>query len=223
MFGTSLITRPLKIATRGAELTLHGARDAVDLAEALVGLVAKRVIGHNGHGPAGHDTNGHGPAAEPAAWQGPAASSTSSPQDSESPAATTTAPPRPVTTAPEPPEPPEPLEPLVPEPTETVEAEVVDEGPLAPLDPAAGHVTEEAEVVDEVSDPGAEDGAGAQLRVDEPWQGYRQMKAKEIIDRLASSSVEELAAVELFELAGRNRKSVVAAARRALKQASPPR
>ena len=49
------------------------------------------------------------------------------------------------------------------------------------------------------------------------------MKAADIIDRLASASREELAAVELYELAGRNRKSVVVAAQRALKRASPPR
>jgi hypothetical protein len=44
-----------------------------------------------------------------------------------------------------------------------------------------------------------------------------------VIDRLASASVAELAAIELYELSGRNRKSVVAAAQRAQKQASPPR
>jgi hypothetical protein len=44
-----------------------------------------------------------------------------------------------------------------------------------------------------------------------------------VIDRLASASAPELAAIELYELSGRNRKSVVAAAQRAQKQASPPR
>jgi hypothetical protein len=77
--------------------------------------------------------------------------------------------------------------------------------------------------VDEVADPGAEDGAGAQIRIAEPWEGYRVMKAADVIDRLASASAEELATVELYEVAGRNRKSVVAAAQKALKQASPPR
>jgi hypothetical protein len=85
------------------------------------------------------------------------------------------------------------------------------------------HVSEEPELVGGVAEPGAEDGAGAQIHIAEPWDGYRSMKAADIIDRLASSSAAELAAVELYELAGRNRKSVVVAAQRALKRASPPR
>jgi hypothetical protein len=89
--------------------------------------------------------------------------------------------------------------------------------------PEAEHVSEEPELVEEVAEPGAEDGAGAQIRIAEPWDGYRTMKAADVIDRLSSVSTEVLATVELYELAGRNRKSVVAAVQRALKQASPPR
>jgi len=84
-------------------------------------------------------------------------------------------------------------------------------------------VSESLELVAEVAEPGAEDGAGAQVRIAEPWEGYRRMAAADIIGHLASASREELATVELYELAGRRRKSVVAAAQRALKQASPPR
>ena len=102
-------------------------------------------------------------------------------------------------------------------------AEIVDAGaPELPM-PEAGHVSEEPELVEEVAEPGAEDGAGAQVRIAEPWEGYRTMKAADVIDRLSSVSVEVLATVELYELAGRNRRSVVAAAQRALKRASPPR
>ena len=57
----------------------------------------------------------------------------------------------------------------------------------------------------------------------EPWPGYRHLKARDIIARLPSATREEVATVELFELAGANRKSVVVAAQRALKKASPPR
>jgi hypothetical protein len=92
-----------------------------------------------------------------------------------------------------------------------------------PTPPEPAHVSAEPELVEEFAEPGAEEGVGAQLRILEPWTGYAQMKATDIIDRLASSSREEIAAVELYELAGRNRKSVVAAAQLALKQASPPR
>lgn len=89
--------------------------------------------------------------------------------------------------------------------------------------PAPAHVSEEPELVEEVSEPGAQDGAGAQIRIGEPWEGYRSMKAADIVDRLASASREELATVELFEAVNRNRKTVIAAAQRALEQASPPR
>ncbi|HEY2441119.1 MAG TPA: hypothetical protein VGI07_12860 [Solirubrobacteraceae bacterium] len=102
-------------------------------------------------------------------------------------------------------------------------AEIVDAGTPEPLMPEAWHVSEEPELVEEVAEPGAEDGAGAQLRIAEPWEGYRTMTAADVIDRLSSVSVEVLATVELYELAGRNRRSVVAAAQRALKRASPPR
>ena len=57
----------------------------------------------------------------------------------------------------------------------------------------------------------------------EPWPGYRHLKARDVIARLPSATREEVATVELFELAGANRKSVVVAAQRALKKASPPR
>jgi hypothetical protein len=102
-------------------------------------------------------------------------------------------------------------------------AETVNAAPGEPIVSEAVHVSEDPELVEEVAEPGAEDGAGAAVRIREPWPGYRLMKAAEIVDRLASASAEELAAVELYELAGRGRTSVVAAARRALKQASPPR
>jgi hypothetical protein len=92
-----------------------------------------------------------------------------------------------------------------------------------PPQPAPLHVSTEPELVEEFSEPGAEDGAGAQVRVAEPWPEYRHLKASDVIARLSSATREELAAVELFELAGANRKSVVVAAQQALKKASPPR
>jgi hypothetical protein len=92
----------------------------------------------------------------------------------------------------------------------------------APIATEPAHVSESPELVEEIAEPGAEDGAGAQVRIAEPWKGYRLMTAADIIDHLASASRAELATVELYELAGRRRKSVVAAAQRALKQASPP-
>jgi hypothetical protein len=66
--------------------------------------------------------------------------------------------------------------------------------------------------VAEVADPGAEDGAGAQVSVAEPWDGYSRMKAADVIDRLAIASPEEIAVVQLYEAMHRRRKTVIEAA-----------
>jgi hypothetical protein len=95
--------------------------------------------------------------------------------------------------------------------------------PLSPQAVEPVHVSEGLELVEEFAEPGAEEGVGAQPRIAEPWRGYKGMKAADIVDRMTVATREELAAIELYELAGRNRKSVVAAARRALTRASPPR
>ena len=187
MFG-SLLTQPLRIATRGVQITVNGAHAAVELVEGLVGLIAARLIGRNGHHA------GDGETADTAAWREAAASAASEPAP-PAPTPEETAPPAPTPEAP---------------------------APAPSLFASTGHIDDEAELVEETADPGAEDGAGAQLRIAEPWDGYRTMKAADIIDRLATASPEELAAVELYELAERNRKSVVAAAQRALKLASRP-
>jgi hypothetical protein len=83
-----------------------------------------------------------------------------------------------------------------------------------PVEPV--HVSEDAELVDAVAETGAEDGAGAQVTVAEPWDGYRQLRAADVINRLSGASSEELAAIELFELFGRKRQTVIAAAQREL-------
>ncbi|MFL5864991.1 MAG: hypothetical protein ACJ780_30220 [Solirubrobacteraceae bacterium] len=106
-----------------------------------------------------------------------------------------------------------------PEPL-TAEPDLDDAFPPAAEEPV--HVSEEPVLVEEFAEPGAEEGAGAQLRVAEPWDGYSQMKAADIIERIESASREELAAIELYELSARNRQSVVSAAQEALKRASPP-
>jgi len=98
-------------------------------------------------------------------------------------------------------------------------------GPPAPAgpsftpapEPPPAHVSREAHVVESSADPGAEDGAGAAVRIEEPWQGYRQMTAADVIARLVVASAEELAAVALYERAHRDRSTVVAAAQRRLR------
>lgn len=99
--------------------------------------------------------------------------------------------------------------------------EVVEPAPPPPAaDIGTSHLpAAQDELVEEVADAGAEDGAGAQVRVAEPWESYRLMTAADIADRLATATVAEVAAVELYELAGRRRKSVLSAAEQRLKAA----
>jgi hypothetical protein len=89
-----------------------------------------------------------------------------------------------------------------------------------PLAPEPVHVSEEAELVREEAEPGAEDGAGAAVRVQPPWEGYERMAAREVIARLGDASAAELAAVELYERNHRSRQTVLEAAERRLKAAN---
>ncbi|HEX6460265.1 MAG TPA: DUF892 family protein [Thermoleophilaceae bacterium] len=101
--------------------------------------------------------------------------------------------------SPEPPEPPEP--------------------PAPPEPPEPEHVSEEPELVAEFGDP---DDAGAEVEIAEPWEGYDGMRAAEITQRLADSSDEVVAVVELYEQAGKKRQSVLRAAERRLRIGREP-
>ena len=57
-----------------------------------------------------------------------------------------------------------------------------------PAPPA--HVSEEPVLVSETADAGAEETPGAELHVDEPWEGYARMKAPDVVDRLSAASRE---------------------------------
>ena len=81
------------------------------------------------------------------------------------------------------------------------------------------HVSEEPVLVEERAEPGAEEGAGATIEIAEPWEDYDHMTAKNIAARLRSCSAAELAVVELYESANRNRETVLAAVKRELKTA----
>jgi hypothetical protein len=78
------------------------------------------------------------------------------------------------------------------------------------------HVSEEPELVAEVAEEGAEEGAGAELHVDPPWPGYDSLKAADIRDRLRVEGPEAAAAVQLYEAANKGRSSVLEAAVRTL-------
>ena len=88
--------------------------------------------------------------------------------------------------------------------------------------PAEEHVSEEPVPVAEFAEPGAEDGASAELRVEEPWEGYARQDARTIARELAGATSETLAAVELFERTHKQRRSVTQAAERRLRRLSRP-
>src|SRR5205085_228482 len=56
------------------------------------------------------------------------------------------------------------------------------------------------------------DGPGPEIRIDEPWPGYRAMKAPDIVDRLRVSDDAVKAVVALYEGSHRKRKTVLRAA-----------
>jgi hypothetical protein len=108
-------------------------------------------------------------------------------------------------------------EPVVREP----EPPVVDPEPplpqpepplVVPEPPEPVHVSEEPVLVAEVAEAGAEDGAGAELRIDEPWDGYSTMSASQIRSRLRRADAATVAAVSLYEAAHKGRSTVLRAA-----------
>jgi hypothetical protein len=76
------------------------------------------------------------------------------------------------------------------------------------------HVEAPVELVAERADPGASEGAGAELHVMEPWEGYRRLTAADIIDRLSTADDSTLAVVELYETTHKRRQTVLAALRK---------
>ena len=93
-----------------------------------------------------------------------------------------------------------------------------DAPPAVPDELIPDHVDSEVVLVAETAEAGAEDGAGPELHVDPPWDGYDQMTAADIRDRLAAGTAIEAAAVELYEATGKSRRTVLDAAERALKR-----
>ncbi len=79
------------------------------------------------------------------------------------------------------------------------------------------HVSEEPELVGEFAEPGAEQGAGAEVHVEPPWEGYERMNAKQVIARLSTADPAELAAVQLYEGSTRRRRTILNAVERELR------
>jgi hypothetical protein len=82
-------------------------------------------------------------------------------------------------------------------------------GGAPPVAPEPVHVSEEPELVAEVADRGAEEGAGAEVHVDEPWEGYDRMTATAIKGRLRMEGGAVAGTVRLYEAAHKGRSSVL--------------
>jgi hypothetical protein len=90
-------------------------------------------------------------------------------------------------------------EPIIIEPEVVFDAEPIEE-------PA--HVDREAELAYEA---GPAEDAGAEVRVDAPWDGYDGMRAADIVARLKGADAATRAVVRLYEQQGKARTSVLAA------------
>src|SRR5829696_8116007 len=96
---------------------------------------------------------------------------------------------------------PRPAERPGPRPAEPSRAAVPEDEPP----PQPRHVDEGATVVAEVAEEGAEEGAGPEVGLAEPWEGYDRQTAEEILVRLLEASTEMIAAVALYERSTRAR------------------
>lgn len=96
--------------------------------------------------------------------------------------------------------------------------------PLTPQQDAVKTVADEdeEEVIAEFAEPGAEEGAGAQLDVEEPWEGYAAMNASTVIARIEQADPAQLAVLELYEQTHKKRQTVLSAAAKRLRASSPP-
>jgi hypothetical protein len=73
---------------------------------------------------------------------------------------------------------------------------------------------DEPELVATIAEDGAEKGPGPELNVVEPWEGYRQLTAPELLKRLQDATAEEAAAIQLYESVHKKRRSILDAASR---------
>ena len=210
-----LIMLPLRVWLRSACLLTRAAGGAAERAASLAG----QTIGVTS--PNGSD-RGRPPATatpEPG-WREEAIEEPVSPADVEHPEPVDVEHPEPVDV--EHPEPvdvehPEPVDVEHPEPVSPIDVEHPRHAPEWPPAREPVHVSEEPELVREVAEPGAEEGAGASVTVLEPWSGYAHMNAREVIARAGQASPAELAAVRLYESRHRSRQTVLAAVDRQLK------
>ena len=181
--------RAFDALSRTAELSLDAAKQAGSLAVSLVRTVAEPVFSRHG------DNGSHGSTTAPPPPATAAPEREQHAAEEPRPATATSAPPAPISAPPPAPAPaPAPPAPVA-VPDEAAEPQHVDRG---------------AVVVAESADAGAADGAGAQIRVDEPWDGYSRLTAKDVTAQLATADPATLAVVRMYEATHRNRRTVLA-------------
>ncbi len=171
---------------RLAELSLQTARQAGSLALSVVRSVAAPVLACRSEDDGDRRTGDSEPPTGRSAGEPSSAPGMARGRAARAPTPTPT--PDPPRREPEPPEP----------------------APPEPEPPEPAHVDRDAVVVAQSADAGAADGAGAQIRVDEPWSGYRQLTAKDVTAQLATADAAMLAVVRLYESTHRNRSTVLA-------------
>lgn len=206
-----LIMLPVRVGVRATRLWFRAVEETFSITTSAAG----RVIGSLGS----RSSNGSratvvAPAQDAAHTFRPAASP---PEPTVEPSRVAVPPPEP-TAAPTPTAAPAPDAPPIAQPAPdaapTAAPAPAPEAPLTEPD----HVSEQPALVEEFAEPGAEEGAGAEVHVDAPWDGYQQMNAKQIVDRLAGADAAELAAVELYEVTNRRRQTILNAVRRELRR-----
>lgn len=210
-----VVTLPLRIGWQAGRMVVEpiagAAGRAIEVAEGL--------IGRDGHGHEGaRDEPGPAAAAEAAA---PAATTDPDMPAATPAAATPPADPTPVddgvaftpadpTDISSPP-------PLVADAPEVSTVEAAGSGPVPETEvDEPTHVSEEPVLVAESADVEIADGIHTDLHVQEPWDGYRQATAGEIIEELERCNPAQLAVVRLYESTHRARKTVLEAADREL-------
>jgi outer membrane biosynthesis protein TonB len=210
----SLISLPLRFGVRTARASLQATRDLVELGLATLDIVG-RVLGEEPtEGGDRAETAPEPPVApapppaapEPPAPEPPAAPAPEPPAPPPAPPVEPVAPPEPPPAAAVPPVP-------APGPTESTS---IDIG----LEPEE-HSPDERELVEEFADPGAEDGAGASLRVEPPFEGYDALRAPDVIAHLRSADLAELGETELYERTHRGRRTVLEAITREIRDRGP--
>jgi hypothetical protein len=180
--------RVLDAVPRLAELSAGAARNAGSIALSVVRTIAAPIFGRRSD----DDVSGWTRRWEPPSSR-PVGEPPPPPDVPRRPAATTPARPAP---APPPRPAPAAAAPSAPAP--------------APAPPEPAHVDSDATLVAESADAGAADGAGAAVHVDEPWEGYSRLTARDVTAQLATANPATLAVVRLYESSHRKRRTVLA-------------